>query len=122
MKKHGAVDPEPKVPAVDLGSMPDDIKLLLVPNPISSKQRYTNAVVHEIFASCCGKMTSLTLLTYIRNQKEERHRLSTRMLDLEEVRQKVSSSKDGNWINVRKHGDAKVATTYRTISELTRRQ
>ena len=62
------------------------------------------------------KITSLTLPRYARSQPEERWKLLCRMDDLAEMREKRKSSKDGNWINVRKFTDDKVALSYKTIS------
>ena len=89
---------------------------LLIPKPISKKQRFCNEVVREVYEACVGKITSLTLLTYARSQREERWQLQSQMNDLTEMREKLRSSKDGNWINARKFTDEKVSLSYKTIS------
>ena len=103
------------VDVAEVESLPSEIENLLIPNPISSKQRFSNEVVKEVYDACVGKITSLTLLRYARSQWEERWKLQCRMDYLTEMREKLKSSKDGNWINVRKFND-KVVLSYKTIS------
>ena len=79
---------------VDVDTMPTEIRNLVIPNPKDVL----------IYSACAGHITSLTLFAYIK----DRYRLHSKMC-LEEVQEKLRSSKDRHWINLKKHGDTKAA-------------
>ena len=97
---------------------PNEISLLMVEHPINEKQRYGNQVVRDIYAECGGKVRSLTLLTFIRDQRESRFQLEKRLPSLKDLKELYQTSKDGNWINVRKFCAEEFVVRHKCISRV----
>ena len=110
--------PLPSQPTTNDEDLPDEIKALLIDDPINEKQRYCNGVVMEIWTECRGKIKSLTLLKYIRDQKEARHKLEVKVASLEALRESSDSSKDGRWQNVRKFTNEQFIITHQFVHKV----
>jgi len=53
--------------------------------PVTEEQVYKNNVVNEIYTECQGKIKSLTLLRFIRDQRESRYLTKASLPGLPEI-------------------------------------
>ena len=98
--------------------IPNEVKELLIANPLNDTQVYKNKVVNDIYHQCNGKVRTLTLLKYIRGQRESRFKLENSLTGLELMQSRYYTSKDGHWMNSRKFTDDGFVLTTKCVNRV----
>ena len=83
-------------------TMPDKVKLLLIPHPQSKKDEMYNKIVKCLFEQSFPLMEIDNFLEYAKSQRNLRWKLQEKCSDYETFFN-YKNSKDGQWINVSKY-------------------